>query len=221
MHAWAAMAKRIDPSLIPVKPSLDFEEKLWAQGLSSLAGIDEAGRGALAGPVYTAAVVLPNNQQVADWLSGVRDSKEMSVKQRTFWAEEIRQVAACWSVGRASSVKIDKYGIMPATRLAAMRAVDALALETEHLLIDALKLPECAIPQTMLIKGDMRCLSIAAASVLAKVARDAELVSLGDRFPSYGFAQHKGYGTLAHRKAISRQGPIHEHRMSFAPMRNS
>jgi ribonuclease HII len=213
------MAKRIDPSLIPANPTLDFEKQFWSQGLSALAGIDEAGRGALAGPVYAAAVVLPNDSKVADALAGVRDSKELSAKQRSFWAEEIRQVAAHWSVGRASSGYIDKYGIMPATRQAAMRALEALAPDVDHLLIDALKLFECAIPQTMLIKGDMRSLSIAAASVLAKVDRDAELQSLDKNFPDYGFAQHKGYGTLAHRKAISKKGPISVHRLSFAPMR--
>lgn len=214
------MARRIDPSLIPPKPALEYEELLWKQDLSVLAGIDEAGRGALAGPVYAAAVVLPNDHKVADRLSGVRDSKEMSAKQRTYWAEEIRQAAVSWGVGSASAQKIDKYRIVPATRLAASRAVAALDAEIEHLLIDALILPDCPIPQTTLIKGDMRCLSIAAASVLAKVARDSELVSLDKVFPIYGFAKHKGYGTWAHRKVISDEGPSRIHRMSFAPMRN-
>lgn len=214
------MARRIDPSLIPPKPALEYEELLWKQDLSVLAGIDEAGRGALAGPVYAAAVVLPNDHKVADRLLGVRDSKEMSAKQRTYWAEEIRQAAVSWGVGRASAQKIDKYRIVPATRLAASRAVAALDAEIEHLLIDALILPDCPIPQTTLIKGDMRCLSIAAASVLAKVARDSELVSLDKVFPIYGFAKHKGYGTWAHRKVISDEGPSRIHRMSFAPMRN-
>lgn len=213
------MAKRIDPSLLPAFPTLAFEQQFWAQGLSAIAGIDEAGRGALAGPVYAAAVVLPNDSTTAAALSGVRDSKEMTAKQRSIWAGEIRQVASHWSVGSASSAYIDSYGIMPATRLASMRALKALSLEVDHLLIDALKLFECAIPQTMLIKGDMRSLSIAAASVLAKVERDAELQSLDKHFPDYGFAQHKGYGTLAHRKAITKKGPISAHRLSFAPMR--
>ena len=213
------MARRIDPSLIPPKPTLEFEKKLWAEGLSALAGVDEAGRGALAGPVYAAAVILPNDKRLARQLSGVRDSKEMSAKQRKLWAVKIRAVAASWSVGRASSKRIDKFGIIPATQLAAIRALNTLALEADHILIDALRLPEHPMPQTMLIKGDMRSLSIAAASVLAKVSRDEELVSMDEEFPAYGFAQHKGYGTWAHRRMISKQGPCRQHRMSFAPMR--
>jgi ribonuclease HII len=213
------MARRIDPSLIPSKPTLAFEKKLWAAGLSALAGVDEAGRGALAGPVYAAAVILPTDKKVPRLLSGVRDSKEMSAKQRQYWAEKIRAIAANWSVGHASAKKIDRYGIIPATQLAVMRALNALDMKADHVLIDALRLPEHSTPQTMLIKGDRRSLSIAAASVLAKVARDEELVSLDKQFPVYGFAQHKGYGTWAHRKVISKQGPSRQHRMSFAPMR--
>jgi len=210
------MARRIDPSLIPAAPTLEYETAFWAQGLVRVAGIDEAGRGALAGPVYAAAVVLPGDASIAKTLQGVRDSKEMSIEQREQWAAVIRETVADWGVGQATTEEIDAYGIMTATRWAAMRALAQLNSAADHLLIDALNLPEIATPQTRLYKGDQRCLCIAAASVLAKVARDAELCALDQDFPRYGFAQHKGYATRGHRQAIRLAGPSPIHRMSFA-----
>lgn len=213
------MPRRIDPALIPASPNLDFEQALWKSGLSHLAGIDEAGRGALAGPVYAGAVILPNQADLLNKLEGVRDSKEMWPTEREQWAAQIKRRALAWAVGSASAEEIDEVGIMPATRLAALRAVAKLVPQPEHLLVDALKFEESPLPQTMLWKGDARSLSIAAASVLAKVARDAKLVRLHDLFPDYGFARHKGYATAAHREAIRVLGPCEQHRHSFAPLR--
>lgn len=213
------MARRIDPSLIPAAPTLEFEQALWAGGLRHLAGIDEAGRGALAGPVYAGAVILPATPDITRTLDSVRDSKEMTPVQREHWAVQIKRRSLAWGVSRASADEIDRLGIMPATRLAALRAVGRLDPQPDHLLVDALKFEECPIPQTMLWKGDARSLSIAAASVLAKVTRDAELRQLHGRFPDYGFAGHKGYATAAHLAAIAAIGPCEQHRQSFAPMR--
>lgn len=213
------MARRIDPSLIPDAPSLEFEQALWGEGLRYLAGIDEAGRGALAGPVFAGAVILPDEVDITDELDGVRDSKELSPQEREQWAAQIKRRARAWAVGSASAGEIDQWGIMPATRLAALRAVEKLKPQPQHLLADALKFEDCPIPQTMLWKGDARSLSIAAASVLAKVARDAELRQLHTLFPAYGFEGHKGYATAGHLAAITALGPCEQHRQSFNPMR--
>jgi len=210
------MPPRIDPSLIPPSPTLDFEAALWAAGVEAVAGIDEAGRGALAGPVYAGAVILPGSPDVLHELNGVRDSKEMSPEEREHWALEIKSRARAWAVGAADAVEIDALGIVPATRLAAGRALKQLLPAPGHLLIDYLVLHEEATPQTWLYKGDARSLSIAAASVLAKTARDAQLLALHGDFPDYGFAAHKGYGTARHRQALADLGPCAQHRRSFA-----
>lgn len=212
------MVRRFDPSELPASPDLRFEVDLWAQGLIRLAGIDEAGRGAWAGPVSAGAVVLPPDPNLPEQLSEVRDSKEMIPSQRTFWAYHIKRVAAAWGVGFASSQEIDALGIVPATRLAMQRAIAALSITPDHLLIDAMHLPEIPLPQTSLIKGDARSLSIAAASVLAKTARDTLLVQFDEQYPGYGFARHKGYGTALHAEALQRLGPCPIHRFCFAPI---
>lgn len=210
---------RIDPSLVPDSPDLRFEQALWEAGLRYLAGIDEAGRGALAGPVACAAVILPCDQQIKSTLSGVRDSKEMSPDQREYWARKIRAAALASAVGYASPAEIDQIGILPATHLAAWRAVSALEIRPEHLLLDYLFLPECELPQTALIKGDQRSLTIATASVLAKTGRDALLCELDKGYPGYGFAVHKGYCTAYHLAALERLGPAVVHRYSFEPVK--
>jgi ribonuclease HII len=204
---------------IPPDPTLDLEKSLWQAGVVHIAGLDEAGRGAWAGPVAAAAVILPPD--CAQTLSGVRDSKQMTARQRAQSAILIRQQAIAWGVGMASVFEIDELGIVPATRLAMQRALDALHLTPQHLLIDALRLPTLSIPQTALIKGDRRSLSIAAASVLAKTSRDALLCELEHNFPGYGFAQHKGYGTAAHRTALAHLGACPQHRQSFQPVSTS
>lgn len=203
-----------------ISPDLSLELPLWQAGLCRLAGLDEAGRGAWAGPVTAAVVVLPPaGPALLELLPGVRDSKLMTARQRALWAEKIRIAAAAWGVGWASNAEIDALGILPATRLAMQRAVEQLALPPEHLLIDAVRLPALTLPQTALVRGDQRSLSIAAASVLAKTARDAWMVELNEQYPGYGFAAHKGYGTARHQRALDELGACPQHRFSFAPLR--
>jgi ribonuclease HII len=205
-----------DRSLIPAKPDLSFELALWDAGLTAVAGIDEAGRGALAGPVSAAAVILPPDPLMVDCLKGVRDSKQLTPDQRERTREKILQYAAAWGVGYATNEEIDQIGILPATRLAACRALEALSIIPAHILLDYIFLPDINLPQTALIKGDCRSLSIAAASILAKTARDAVLRELELTYPGYGFAAHKGYGTVVHRSALQRLGACPAHRHSFA-----
>jgi len=184
--------------------------------------LDEAGRGAWAGPVAAGAVVLPVSapvEELLEQLRGVRDSKVMTSRQRAFWAEHIRLAALAWGVGFAESHEVDTLGIVPATRLAMERALKACGCAAQHLLVDAVRLPEINIPQQALIKGDARSLSIAAASVLAKTARDAVMIEMDERFPGYGFAMNKGYGTAIHRAGLDEIGPCPMHRFSFAPVR--
>jgi ribonuclease HII len=213
------MTVRLDPALIPAAPDLRFEAPLWEASVLRVAGIDEAGRGAWAGPVAAGAVVLPRAVDLPQRLCGVRDSKQMTPAQREHWAVEIRAAALDWGIGFASAAEIDAIGILPATRLAVRRALENLAFPPQHLLVDFLALPEIELPQLALVKGDQRSLSIACASVLAKTARDALLVGFDHDYPGYGFALHKGYGTRAHQAALARLGPTSIHRMSFAPLR--
>ena len=197
-------------------PDLVFEKKFWQSGLANVGGMDEAGRGALAGPVTVAAVILPNLPRLSRTLSGVRDSKQMTPGQRVRWAAVIRETARAWSLGWASADEIDSFGISAATRLAAERALAALPLLPDHLLTDFLLKPETEIPLTSLVKGDQKSLSIASASVLAKTARDALMRELDEQYPGYGLARHKGYGTMIHRLAIERLGHSPIHRKTFA-----
>lgn len=210
---------KFDCSLLPEKPDLTFELALWQQGLHFVAGIDEAGRGALMGPVAAAAVVLPCDlPELPIQLAGVKDSKVMTAEDRETWAVVIKDIAIGWGVGFASASEIDQMGIAPATCLAAGRAIEELACVVEYFLIDYITLPEISAPQTPLVKGDARSLSIAAASILAKTSRDALLVQMETRFPGYHLASNKGYGTQAHRAAIAALGPCAEHRRTFAPV---
>lgn len=211
--------KKFDLSTLPDSPDLSFETALWQAGVTYVAGIDEAGRGALAGPVSAGVVILPNDETLPEILSGVRDSKQMRAKQRQAWAEVIRRTAVSAQVGFTQPEEIDDLGIVPATRLAAMRALAKLTQPPGHLLIDHIAIPGAGLPETSLVKGDCRSLSIAAASVIAKVARDALMKDLDAQYPGYGFAQHKGYGTRQHLAAIETLGPSPVHRMSFAPIR--
>ncbi|HEY57548.1 MAG TPA: ribonuclease HII [Anaerolineae bacterium] len=196
------------------KPDLRLEGALWQGGLRHVAGVDEAGRGALAGPVAAAVVILPPDIE-PDALDGVMDSKQLSSSRRQAAATLVRRIALAWAVGFASAREIDRWGILPATRLAVRRALRQLTVPPEYLLLDHLLLPEVELPQTAMPKGDALVLSIAAASVLAKTSRDALMEALEARYPGYGFAQHKGYGTAAHRAALRRLGPSPIHRRSF------
>ncbi len=197
-------------------PTLEWEKNLWEAGWRHLAGVDEAGRGALAGPVAAAAVILPADETLQRVLAGVRDSKQMSPAERTFWAPRIQEVCVAWGIGLAAAEEIDELGIVPATCLAARRALENLTTPPDFLLTDYLLLRELELPQMALVKGDQRCLSVAAASILAKTYRDALLSHLDQIYPGYGFARHKGYGTPTHRAAIQRLGLCPLHRRSFA-----
>jgi len=198
-------------------PDLRFERRLWRSGLKYVIGLDEAGRGALAGPVAVGAVCLPDRPQLKRTLKGVHDSKLLTADEREWLAPRIQAVAITWGVGIASSEEIDWLGIVPATRLAALRSLENLAVVPDYLLTDfRLELPELDLPQTAIVKGDRLCLSIAAASILAKTARDAYMCELDARYSQYGLAQHKGYGTLLHRRAILQAGYSPIHRRTFA-----
>jgi ribonuclease HII len=201
-----------------VLPDLAFEQVLWLSGCAWVAGIDEAGRGALAGPVSAAAVVLPADPSISSRLHGVRDSKLMTAAQRTTWARSICGWAVSYGIGFAGPEEIDSIGIVPATRLAAWRALDQLNCVPGHLLLDWLFLPDVDQPQTALVKGDRRSLSIAAASVLAKTARDQLLIELDCEYPGYELARHKGYGTRRHLEVLQRLGPSPIHRRSYQPV---
>ena len=214
------MTARFDRSLIPDIPNLHFEQTLWQSSIQSIAGIDEAGRGAWAGPVAAGVVILPADDNIRDALHGVRDSKQLSAAHRQRLELVIRETAIACAVGLASNCEIDTLGILPATRLAMTRAVELLALTPDHLLIDALFLPEVPVPQTSLVKGDQRSLSIAAASILAKTARDRWMESLAQREPRYAFEHNKGYGTRSHLLALREYGPCREHRFSYSPIRS-
>lgn len=197
-------------------PDLSYEKKLW-QSYSFIAGLDEAGRGALAGPVCVGAVILPRNHpHLLRTLKRVRDSKQLTPRQRFALVPLIRQMSLAHGTGFASSEEIDRLGIVPATRLAANRALEALSLFPEYLLTDfRLELPESDIPQTAIVKGDARCLSIACASILAKTARDELMLALDEDYPEYKFARHKGYGTSLHRTKIEQFGHSPVHRKTF------
>lgn len=215
------MPKRIKFNLadLPPAPDLTFETELWQRGHLLLAGIDEAGRGALAGPVFAAAVILPSTRaDLLPTLEGVNDSKKLTPAQRAHWATQIPRVAVAWAVASASAAEIDQHGILPATHLAALRALQTLSPAPTALLLDYLTLPTISLPQTPLVKGDARCLSIAAASIMAKTVRDAHLCALDQEYPGYGFAAHKGYGTARHLTALETLGASPVHRRSFAPL---
>lgn len=209
------MVKKFDSALLPEAPDFQFENKLWQSGVRFVAGIDEAGRGALAGPVFVAALVFLPGADIDHQLLGVRDSKQMSPVQRQHWAAQLRQLAHNYAVGSASNLEIDEMGIVKATQLAIQRALTGLAVTTGHLLLDYMAHLPLPLPQTILVKGDARSLSIAGASILAKTERDAHMLVLDQQYPGFGFASHKGYGTLKHRQAIKRLGLSPVHRRSY------
>ncbi len=179
-----------------------------------IAGVDEVGRGPLAGPVVAAAVILDPTRPIRD----LADSKKLSATRREQLAGEIRDKALAWALGRAEVAEIDRINILQAALLAMQRAVAALSIAPEKALVDGNRCPVLVCPCEAIVKGDATVPAISAASILAKVARDAELCELHDRYPHYGFAHHKGYPTAAHREALRRHGPCAEHRRSFAPV---
>ena len=201
------------------RPELDLEIGLWQAGAELVAGLDEAGRGALAGPVVAGAVVLPAlPDRLAERLSEVLDSKRLSHHQRLRAFRQVRLTARAWSAGAASHQEVDSIGLLPATRLAMTRALARLRAQPVYLLIDYLLLPEDERPQTSIAHGEDRSLSIAAASIVAKVTRDRWMSALGVSYPGYELARHKGYATECHRLALQRLGPSPVHRYSCAPV---
>lgn len=208
------MPVKFDRSLIPPSPDLVYERSLWDRGVERVAGLDEAGRGALAGPVVAAAVVFPPEVERGQ-LSGVRDSKQMLPEQRQKWRTIILNLCLSSGIGSASAEEIDALGIVPATRLAMLRALEQVSPSPQHVLLDYIELPDIQVAQTSLVKGDQRVLSIAAASILAKTTRDAWMKEISLVYPGYGFLHHKGYGTQAHRDAIQRLGTLPIHRRTF------
>ena len=200
-------------------PDLSLESQLRAHGYACIAGLDEAGRGAWAGPLMAAAVVLPlQRPELAGLLHGVRDSKQMTPRQRQRWADVIEQLAIATAVAQASVEEVEALGPLRASRLAMTRALAGLQAVPDHLLIDYLRLPEVPLPQTALPHGDAQVLSIAAASVLAKVARDRFMALQDALYPAYRFGRHKGYGTPQHRRALDELGPSPIHRITYAPV---
>ncbi len=200
-------------------PTLEIELALRAQGQNFVAGLDEAGRGAWAGPVVAAAVILPLDRPDLDRaLGGVHDSKQLSPARRAALFDVIRQVAVGIGVGVSAPACIDREGIVPATCRAMMQALARLSPQPQCLILDYLRLAASPLPQIAFPKADAHCLSVAAASIVAKVTRDRLMVQLDGRYPGYGFARHKGYGTGAHRAALARLGPAPIHRLSFAPL---
>jgi ribonuclease HII len=194
---------------------LRCERALWSIGVKLIAGVDEVGVGPLAGPVIAAAVVLPESVRER----GVDDSKRLTALQREDLAQRIQTVALAIGIGRAEVEEIDRLNIYHAALLAMRRAVEALPLEPERILVDARTIPGLAPPQTPMIKGDQRSYSIAAASIIAKVTRDALMAELDATHPNYGFARHMGYATAEHLSALERYGPCPIHRRSFSPVR--
>lgn len=181
---------------------------------NTCAGIDEAGRGPLAGPVLAAAVILGNQ---FDW-SQLRDSKALTAAQRAAWAQIIKQQARAWAVGRCEVDEIDKYNIFNASLMAMQRAFAGLNTPAELVLVDGKYSPELGVTSYAVIKGDQKAAAISAASIVAKVTRDEEMTQLDGAYPQYGFASHKGYPTVRHLQALEQHGPCCHHRQSFKPV---
>ena len=198
-------------------PGFGLENAFWGQGFTYVAGVDEVGRGPIAGPVVAGAVIFPQYIDESG-LVGIRDSKELAASARERMDLRIHEVALAVGIGRASVREVDVVGIVGATHRAMSRAIGKLQPRPQALLIDALSLPGIDLPQQCPIKGDRVSLSIAAASIVAKVARDRMMVEADRRYPGYGFSRNKGYGTREHIEALYRQGSCIIHRVSFAPV---
>lgn len=203
---------------LPDAPHLGHEAALHQAGYQVVAGVDEAGRGAWAGPVVAAAVILPSDPSTLEKLAGVNDSKQLSAKARATLRGIVEANALAWAIGQASHSEIDQFGIVPATRLAMQRAIEALNPMPHALVIDAVKLPALNIHQRVFNFADAISLSVAAASILAKTERDGLMCALDADYPDYRFALHKGYGTRAHAAALGAKGVSPVHRCSFKPI---
>lgn len=190
---------------------LEFEKEALAKGYKAVCGVDEAGRGPLAGPVCAAAVILPEGVVI----DGVNDSKKLSEKKRESLFDVIREQALSYSIAYATVDEIEEINILNATMLAMRRAIDGLDIKADYAMIDGNKIPPIDIDAECIVKGDAKSMSIACASILAKVSRDRLLYKYAEEYPMYGFDKHKGYGTAAHREAILKYGPCPYHRKSF------
>lgn len=193
----------------------EYERNLRSEGIKLIAGVDEVGRGPLVGPVVAACVILPENFN----LDGLTDSKKLSEKKRDYFFEEIKKQAISIGIGIKDESVIDEVNIYEATKLAMKEAIDNCDVKPEHILIDAMPL-ELDIPTTSIIKGDLKSITISAASVIAKVTRDRMMYELDEKFPMYEFKKNKGYPTKAHMDAIKKYGIIKEHRKTFGPVRD-
>jgi ribonuclease HII len=200
---------------MPLEPDDRFEREAWARGFRRVAGVDEAGRGPLAGPVVAAAVILPRRCR----METLRDSKLLTEGQRERLYARIVETAVAIGVGVVDAPTIDARNILEATRLAMAQAVSQLSPPSDYLVLDATALPSVPVEQRLVIKGDGLCLSVAAASVVAKVTRDRLMAEAHVRWPEYGFMTHKGYGTEEHLRQLQRLGPCELHRKSFRPVR--
>jgi len=205
--------------VLPRFPNSDHENELKSQGYELIAGIDEVGRGALAGPVVASAVILPHPANFP-WLGLVRDSKELTSRKRESLFELINKEAVAVGIGIVPSQVIDSVNILKATKLAMIQAVEKLPKQPHFLIIDRVTLSQCPIPQRGITRGDKLCLSIACASIIAKVTRDRMMEEFDQIYPGYGFARHKGYGTGEHISCLQKLGPSPIHRLYFAPVRN-
>ena len=188
-----------------------FEQEIRASGAQYVCGVDEAGRGPLAGPVYAAAVILPDELLI----EGLNDSKKLTEKKREALFPVICEQAVSYSIAFADEKEIDAYNILQATYLAMRRAVEGLSVPADYVLVDGNRMPPLTVPGETIIKGDAVCQSIAAASILAKVSRDRFMLEMDAQYPQYAFAQHKGYGTKVHYEALRTYGPSPIHRLTF------
>ena len=205
---------------MPQLPNLDHENELKSRGYELVAGIDEVGRGALAGPVVAGAVILPHAASLT-WFELVRDSKELDHSKRETLFDFITKEAVAVGIGTVPPQVIDSINILKATKLAMMQAVEKLPRQPSFLIIDRVTLSQCPIPQKGITRGDKLCISIACASVIAKVARDRMMEKFDKTYPGYGFAKHKGYGTVEHIACLRKLGPSPIHRLYFAPVRSA
>lgn len=197
---------------LETKIGLDFENQAIADGYKFIAGVDEVGRGCLAGAVVAAACILDLSKPLPEFLN---DSKKITAKKRNKIAEELKENALCYAIGEVSAEEIDRINILEATKKAMRLAIEKLQPKADFLLIDALQLKEISLPQKAIIKGDAISASIAAASILAKTFRDTQMCELDKIYPEYGFAKHVGYGTKAHYEALKKHGACDIHRKSF------
>ena len=198
------------------KDLLKYEKELYDKGIELIAGTDEVGRGPLVGPVVAAAVILPKNYH----LEGLDDSKKLSEKKREKFYDIIMSDAVAVGIGEVGPKKIDEINILEASRLAMKKAIDNLGVKPEHILSDAMKLDNQKVPYTDIIHGDALSISIAAASVIAKVTRDRMMVELDKKYPQYGFAKHKGYPTKLHLEMIRKYGVLDNYRFSYKPVKD-